>query len=254
MPSRAIAPPYREGVLAAADRGECKAPPLPHRLLVSLLGPMLHAALLLAPLVVAGRLPRALGDAAILLFLLLAHGFFLCDAPTLARPRGLVGLRPSGEAVLARRWALATGLLLLATFWACLLERARGREGAAPLGWPQASGASLMLAGISLRAAAVRTLGRRFVTELSPDEAAPSLVEHGVYARVRHPSEAGNLGVVLGAAVLLESRSGLALALGGVLPVVLGRIRLEDRHLARVFPERYRRYAGRVRSLIPFVY
>jgi protein-S-isoprenylcysteine O-methyltransferase Ste14 len=254
MPSRAIAPPFRGGVLAAADWGECKAPPLPHRLLVSLLGPSLHAALLLAPLIVAGRLPRALGDAAVLLFLLLAHGFSLCDAPTLARPRGPVGLRPSGEDRLAHRWALATGLLLLATFWACLLERSRGREGAAPPGWPQALGASLMLAGLSLRAAAVRTLGGQFVTELPPAGPSPSLVEHGVYARVRHPSEAGNLAVVLGATLLLESRAGLALALAGVLPVVLGRIRLEDRHLARVFGSEYSRYARRVRGLVPLLY
>ena len=215
-----------------------------------LIVPLLHVSSLVAPLVGLRLARPALGDPAVRLFLLLAVAFSLADLPTLFHDSKAVLRPPSADDRLARRWGLFTGLLLLAAFWTGLLERAlAGGQGPA---WPQACGALLMLAGTALRAAAVVTLGRAFITEWRVDADQP-LIEHRIYARVRHPSETGNLAVLLGACLVLESRLALAFfLLDG--PMTLLRIRGEDRRLADVHGSRFRRYARRVKRLVPGIY
>jgi protein-S-isoprenylcysteine O-methyltransferase Ste14 len=231
---------------AWAGRGRSAAIVIP----AALVGSALHAALLIGPMAVLGRARGALADPAIGLFLLLAIGFSMADLPTLLHPRASPDRPPSSDDRLARRWGLTTGLLLLATFWTALLERSfSGGRGVA---WPQSCGALLMLSGVAIRATAVVILGRAFITEWRADDGRP-LVERHIYGWVRHPSEAGNLAVVVGACLLLESRLAVAflLVLG---PTTLLRIDREDRRLAGIHGRRFRRYARRVKRLIPRIY
>jgi protein-S-isoprenylcysteine O-methyltransferase Ste14 len=215
-------------------------------------GTVLHGVFLLAPLLLTGsaRFFAATGDPVVWLFLGLATGFYLTDLPTLLHDQKRLISAPSAADRVARRWAQIMGLLLLAAFWAGLLERAH--RGAAAPGWPQTMGAGLMASGIAVRAAAILTLGRRFVSEWNPSAGCP-LVEDGVYAWVRHPSETGNLAVVVGGALVLESRLVMIwlLALG---PITLRRIQGEESLLAHVHGQRFQRYARRVRRLIPGIY
>jgi len=55
----------------------------------------------------------------------------------------------------------------------------------------------MLLSGVTLRALAVRTLGRNFRTEIVGVDNA--LVRSGVYRFLRHPSETGLLAASLGA-------------------------------------------------------
>ena len=122
----------------------------------------------------------------------------------------------------------------------------------ASTGLAQGWGAVLMSAGLALRLAAVLSLGSAFITEWRVEAGQP-LVDHHIYAYIRHPSEAGNLCVVLGGCLLLDSR--IALAFLAVLgPTTLVRIGREDGLLAKVYGPRFLVYTRRVKRLIPGVY
>jgi protein-S-isoprenylcysteine O-methyltransferase Ste14 len=221
-----------------------------------LAGSALHGVLLLAPMVVVGLTRRALDDPAVLLFLVMATGFYLADLPTLAHACAPVSgsRRESADDMHARREGLAAGLLLLATFWVALLTRST-QSNPAPA-WAFAIGGPLLLVGVAVRGAAVWTLGQAFTTEVSIDAGAGEgrrLVEHGVYRWVRHPSETGNLAFALGASLVLDSPAALFLVAAGVLPLTLWRLRREERCLADAHGPRFQSYARRVKRLIPWV-
>jgi protein-S-isoprenylcysteine O-methyltransferase Ste14 len=139
---------------------------------------------------------------------------------------------------------------MLTTFWTALLERTLVSRGE-PCSL-QPCGAALMLAGSALRAAAVLTLGRSFVTGFRAATDRP-LVQHRIYSWIRHPSETGNLSIVVGACLLLESRLAPAFLLA-LVPIILRRIGREDQSLAYAHGCCFRQYTRRVKRLIPWVY
>lgn len=201
------------------------------------LGTPLHAAGLLLPLAIAGRLGEA-AEPARLAFLVLASALFLADLPTI-RPTPPV--QPPDDPA-TDRLALATGLLLFAGFEIGLLGTCRTGLVASAIGGLG------MAVGVALRLTAVLTLGAAFVTGLTGDG---ELVDRGLFARLRHPSEAGNLAVALGAGLLLGSPWALGLAVLGLAPMVLLRVRREEVALRGRYGGRYRDYAGRVGGLWP---
>ena len=175
----------------------------------ALVGPVVHVLLLVAPLCGLGLLREALGDPSVGL-LPGPGGRLFAGRPADSVPR-------SGRFCRARRppptgargaGVGSPGLLLLAGFWTALLEHVLAGPGMP--GWPQAWGVVLMSAGVALRAAAVLSLGRAFITEWR-NAAGQPLVDRHIYGWLRHPSEAGNLSVFLGACLLLESRLALVL-------------------------------------------
>ncbi len=206
-------------------------------------GGILHLLVVALPLLCLGLLGASLRDPATLIFLVGASALYAGDTVTMqwksSESRSALNSR-------AKRWAAVTGCLLLLLFWACLLERAV----TAPAGsWLQALGGAILLSGITLRALAVRTLGRNFRTEIEGVDDA--LVRSGVYRFLRHPSETGLLAASLGAAVLLQSVLGLVVWCGALLPVTLARLALEDRALELRFGTLYERYAEEVGGLVP---
>ncbi len=206
-------------------------------------GGILHLAVMLLPLVCLGVLGNSLQDAATLVFLAGASALYAGDAVTM-RWKPSESRTPLNTR--ARRWAAATGGLLLLLFWACLIERCLSE----PLGsWLQTLGGALLLSGVTLRALAVRTLGYNFRTEIENVEGV--LVREGVYRFVRHPSETGLLAASLGVALLLQSMLGLVIWCGALLPVTLARLSLEESALAQRFGAEYKRYAKEVAGLLP---
>jgi protein-S-isoprenylcysteine O-methyltransferase Ste14 len=142
---------------------------------------------------------------------------------------------------LADRWlARATALGVAFALIGAPFEIAWRGQGSA---WPFA----IVLLGALLRAGAISTLGRAFISEAV---APPRLNVNGVYARVRHPSEAGLLLVSAGCAL---AAPGWACAAGFVAVAVTSawRIRREDRALAHAFGALHRAYVGRVPALLP---
>jgi protein-S-isoprenylcysteine O-methyltransferase Ste14 len=213
-------------------------------------GLALHVLLLLAPLVVLGRVSMVVEEPAIVAFLLLASFFCGCDLTTLWHPSFPMSRAMSqSDERPARRLALATGVTLLVLFWVALVQRTLTPGG---VSWPAAiAGSTLMLLGSLLRLASIRALGDGFRTEFTPVR---SFVRRGVYRVCRHPSEAGLLSAALGACVLLSSAAAMILAVTCLLPLSLCRIHLEERRLLRTFGDDYRRYCRRVHRLLPFIY
>jgi len=95
-------------------------------------------------------------------------------------------------------------------------------------------------------------LGRRF-SGLVAIQKEHRLVTTGIYAAIRHPSYLRLLMTVAGWALVFRSGVGLIIAALFV-PIILGRIRAEERLLASQFGAEYEAYRARTSRLIPGVY
>ena len=113
-----------------------------------------------------------------------------------------------------------------------------------------ASGLVVIWAGLIVRIWAVMTLGGSFSTYV---RAVPgqTVVTHGPYRWVRHPSYTGLLLVTLGFG--LGAHNWLSLLLCAVVPLLglLPRIAVEESELTRVLGEPYRSYRKTTRRLVP---
>jgi protein-S-isoprenylcysteine O-methyltransferase Ste14 len=148
----------------------------------------------------------------------------------------------------AVRWALGTGIALLLIVWLSLLER---QLSASQVGAGQvACGAMLLGLGAALRAAAVRQLGSRFVTEVTP-LAGDQLTRSGIYQVVRHPSEAGLLLASAGIPILLGSFWTASLALPMFVGLTWRRLVLEESALLTAHGPAYETYRRQVGGLWP---
>lgn len=213
----------------------------------------LHAALVLLPRALLGPAAILPGDAVLAALLALLSLFLLAELSGDAR-------RPSPQPFSSpadrrhTRLAALTGVLTLAVLWTAVGEQAC-RSLAAPQSsvWRQPVGAWLMFAGIALRYAAIRSLGRYFGNRITvlPDQ---RLVRRGIYRWLRHPSEAGLLAITLGACLLLGGGVAATIWCACLLPAVLRRIAGEDRQLAAAFAEDFAAYRRDVPALMPFVY
>jgi protein-S-isoprenylcysteine O-methyltransferase len=134
---------------------------------------------------------------------------------------------PCRDGAPGTRLALVSALALLATGWMAI-----GVPSATAAWSPVWLGSLLVVAGIALRAVAIRTLGPAFTSEIV---AAPgrALVTRGVYAWLRHPSEIGLFAVALGIACLGNSAAALGVVATLLAPSILIRVAREDRALGR---------------------
>ena len=121
--------------------------------------------------------------------------------------------------------------------------------------WPGAVvavGVLLAVAGVGVAVAASIALGRRSLSPFPTPRPDAALVQHGVYAVVRHPIYTGLTLFVLGAGLASSSPFTMVGAL--VLLVFFDlKTRREERSLQAKFPD-YAAYARRVDKLVPFVY
>lgn len=115
-------------------------------------------------------------------------------------------------------------------------------------GSPVAAG--LVGLGIGLRLAAIRALGGHFRSRL--DGAYDQrLITTGIYAWVRHPSELGNVCIVLGLAALAGAGPIVLLVAAAALLLVRVRVRAEDAALARSHGTRFAAHAAAVGACSP---
>lgn len=163
-------------------------------------------------------------------------------------PSGWAPVAAEASAARETHTSLLCGVVLLLLFWTALIERSV--EGATNLGLATMAGALLMFCGATLRFAAIQTLGPFFRSEPGVRRN-QRLVRTGVYSSLRHPSELGNLLVSLGAVICLQSTVAGLMWLGVLLPIVLARVRQEDRQLSSVFGSDFRRYTKEVGGLLP---
>jgi protein-S-isoprenylcysteine O-methyltransferase Ste14 len=196
-----------------------------------------HAAILAAPLLLAG----ARWTTALAVWILAALAL---QAAELRGAGDRDEVLPTGD--LDVRLAAATGLLVLALQWTAALEH--GLRGSASVGPLAPFGVALLAAGVALRWTSLRALGERFVTHPAPRG---DLCRDGIYAHLRHPSELGLLACALGAALLLGSPLAATGVVSLLLPLVVWRLRREDRALLATLGGAQADYAATVPGLLP---
>lgn len=113
-------------------------------------------------------------------------------------------------------------------------------------------GIAIYTVGGMLRIWPVFVLGRRF-SGLVAIQPGHTLVTTGIYRFVRHPSYVGLLVLLLGWALVFRSGVGLLL-FALLIPILLSRIRAEERLLETQFGDEYRDYIKRTSRLLPGIY
>jgi len=113
-----------------------------------------------------------------------------------------------------------------------------------------ALGLSLFLIGISMRLMGKKTLRKYYSYGLKTPE---KLIKQGIYKHVRHPIYLAMLLYTAGIPLIFSSIYGFMLTLGFI-PLVLYRIRIEEKMLIEKFGDEYREYMKTTKKLIPFVY
>jgi len=149
--------------------------------------------------------------------------------------------RAKGDRGTLEVYALARGLVAVSTLvWSNVATDA-----------VSVLGLCVLISGIVLRGAAIRTLGELYShrVRLVPGS---RVVERGVYALVRHPAYLGMLLAHLGWVLVFASVPGAIVLLAGLLPAIVSRIKTEERVLMPL--EGYARYAGRKPRLLPGVW
>ena len=152
----------------------------------------------------------------------------------------------------SNRWVIAALSLIgvLAAFLPALTDRKEfwTLDGDA-IRW---LGVVLFAAGGALRLWPVVVLGNRF-SGLVAIQPGHTLVTSGVYGVIRHPSYLGLLVNSLGWALAFRSGVGLLIT-ALIIPVILTRIRAEERLLNSQFGAEYAAYRARTSRLIPGIY
>jgi protein-S-isoprenylcysteine O-methyltransferase Ste14 len=108
----------------------------------------------------------------------------------------------------------------------------------------------LMVGGLSIRWAAILTLGRFFTVDVAIQAQQP-LIQSGVYRFVRHPSYAGLLLAFVGLGVFFSSWVSLAMLLVPITAAVVNRIAKEEAVLLVSLGTPYAEYCRRTKRLIP---
>jgi protein-S-isoprenylcysteine O-methyltransferase Ste14 len=108
----------------------------------------------------------------------------------------------------------------------------------------------LMVGGLSIRWAAILTLGRFFTVDVASQARQP-VIQTGLYRFVRHPSYAGLLLTFVGLGVSFASWLSLVVLLVPITAAVANRIVKEEAVLLVALGAPYAAYCARTKRLIP---
>ena len=113
-------------------------------------------------------------------------------------------------------------------------------------------GLVLYVVGLTTALVAQITLKRFYSSTLVIRED-HQLITHGIYRFTRHPVYLGVIIAIIGVPVYTSSLYGL-LTMLALIPIILNRIRMEERLLTEEFGDAYRTYKETTSKLIPFIY
>jgi protein-S-isoprenylcysteine O-methyltransferase Ste14 len=119
-----------------------------------------------------------------------------------------------------------------------------------PLGALRLLALVLMVGGLSIRWAAILTLGRFFTVDVAIQPQQP-VIQTGPYRLVRHPSYSGLLLSFVALGVYFGSWLSLAVLLVPITAAVVNRIVKEEAVLLAALGTPYAEYCARTRRLIP---
>ncbi len=114
----------------------------------------------------------------------------------------------------------------------------------------QGVGLAVFVLGLALAIWARVYLGRNWGTPMS-QKADPELVTTGPYRSVRHPIYSGIILATIGTTIAVSLYWLVAVALIG--PYFIYSAVVEERNMARVFPDSYPAYKRSTKMLIPFI-
>ena len=114
------------------------------------------------------------------------------------------------------------------------------------------AGSVIFVIGLTVAIVAQATLWRSYHSTLIVTED-QQLITRGIYRLARHPLYLGVLIAAIGIPVYASSLYGL-LIMFVLIPLILNRIRIEERMLTEHFGDVYRKYRETTSKLIPFVH
>ncbi len=115
------------------------------------------------------------------------------------------------------------------------------------------AGLALILTGILLRIAIVKSLGKYFTVDVTI-RSDHRLKKDGFYNYLRHPSYFASLLSFIGFGLSLNNWVSLLLITIAILVVFIVRIKIEEKALIEQFGSEYIEYKKQTRRLIPFIY
>ena len=143
-------------------------------------------------------------------------------------------------------WVLVQSVLLAAVALLAVIYRGAGYRSAVVF-----TGAVLMILGAGVAIAGKVALGKNLTPFPMPLEQA-RLVQHGIYAVIRHPLYTSVISVSIGWALVWQSWPALLVA-GSLIPFFYAKAWHEEQWLRQKFP-RYAEYERRVRRFIPWLF
>lgn len=142
-------------------------------------------------------------------------------------------------------WVLGQSVLLGAVVVLTVFFRGGGFSPAAVI-----LGVVLMIVGAGVALAGALALGKNLTPFPKPTEQA-QLVQHGIYAVIRHPLYTSVISVLIGWALVWQSWPALLVA-AVLIPFFHAKAHREERWLRERFPE-YADYERRVRRFVPWL-
>jgi protein-S-isoprenylcysteine O-methyltransferase len=128
-------------------------------------------------------------------------------------------------------------------------------SGRLPMPWRTTSliATVLLVCGLALRIWAIVTLKKSFTVDVAvrPDQ---TIVQHGPYRLLRHPSYTGALLAFAGCALAFGNAYSFVAMIVPIFAAFAYRIAVEERALREGFGSAYDDYARRTKRLVPFVF
>jgi len=113
-------------------------------------------------------------------------------------------------------------------------------------------GLALFVIGLTIMIVGQVTLSRNYSGTVVIREG-HQLIRHGIYRFTRNPIYLGLIVGVIGLPIYVASLGGFLTSLV-LIPIILNRIRLEERLLAEEFQDGFQQYKESTKKLIPFIY
>jgi protein-S-isoprenylcysteine O-methyltransferase Ste14 len=150
------------------------------------------------------------------------------------------------------RWTRFVGVRIGVILVLLFLVRVRALKGHSVTNdpWLQGIGLAVFLLGLALAIWARVYLGRNWGMPMS-QKADPELVTTGPYRRVRHPIYSGIILAMIGTTIAVSLYWLVAVVVLGA--YFLYSAIVEERRMARLFPDSYPEYKRSTKMLIPFI-
>ena len=162
-------------------------------------------------------------------------------------------LREIADEKSADRWVpILSGIIWLADIVVCVLDIVILQHGRYSLTYVGIAGVALFLAGLGLYEVARRTLGKLFseVVRILPEH---KLITSGPYSLIRHPIYLGEILFAFSIPMIANSLYSFVIMLVTI-PILLNRIRIEEKILVSRFGQEYLEYTHKTKKLIPYIY